>query len=501
AHLEEGERRGLLVEDTGGFAFAHALVRDALAAGTSATRRALLHREAGRLLAARPGADAAAIAHHARLGRDPELAARALTDAGRVASARYDQVEAAGLLDEAIALHDSADARLVRGRVRLLLTNHAGALEDALVAEHLGGGAPALELAAWASHYLREFAAAAAYADAGAATASDPLVRSGCLAIGGWTRMSIGSLRDAEPVLVAAMEVAGVRPHAMAPVGLGGLRLFQGRLDESLHVFGGLTEWPDDPQPALTQAYVHMLRGMALGHAGRPVDALAEFTAMESNVATRNLERFVARADNFIAWVLRNMGQTIEARERNERALELAAPRHLGEPWCHALADLAADQVLAGDADAATALLDEHDVRAVANHSLPWRHITRARVLRGRVSLLRHDPDEAEATGAKVIEDARALDMARYVVLGQVLIVQARLTRGDAGDVDEIGQLLASLPAQAGLEAWWLTADVARRAGVDAWWALAERQLGVLAAHAGPHRSALEAAGRRVLDR
>jgi hypothetical protein len=291
-------------------------VRDALAAGTSATRRALLHREAGRLLAARPGADAAAIAHHARLGRDPELAARALTDAGRVASARYDQVEAAGLLDEAIALHDSADARLVRGRVRLLLTNHAGALEDALVAEHLGGGAPALELAAWASHYLREFAAAAAYADAGAATASDPLVRSGCLAIGGWTRMSIGSLRDAEPVLVAAMEVAGVRPHAMAPVGLGGLRLFQGRLDESLHVFGGLTEWPDDPQPALTQAYVHMLRGMALGHAGRPVDALAEFTAMESNVATRNLERFVARADNFIAWVLRNMGQTIEARER-----------------------------------------------------------------------------------------------------------------------------------------------------------------------------------------
>jgi hypothetical protein len=100
-----------------------------------------------------------------------------------------------------------------------------------------------------------------------------------------------------------------------------------------------------------------------------------------------------------------------------------------------------------------------------------------------------------------VIEDARALDMARYVVLGQVLIVQARLTRGDAGDVDEIGQLLASLPAQAGLEAWWLTADVARRAGVDAWWALAERQLGVLAAHAGPHRAALEAAGRRVLDR
>jgi hypothetical protein len=221
---------------------------------------------------------------------------------------------------------------------------------------------------------------------------------------------------------------------------------------------------------------------------------------MEADVATRNLERFVALADNFIAWVLRNMGQTTEARERNQRSLEIAAPGGLGEPWCHALADLAADQLLAGDADAADVLLDEHDIRATADHSLPWRHITRARVLRGRVALLRADPDEAEAVGATVVEDARALDMARYVVLGQILVVQARLARGDAGDIDGIGRLLEQLPAQAGLEAWWLTADVARRAGVDAWWALAERQLGQLARYAGPHRSTLEATGRRLLE-
>jgi DNA-binding SARP family transcriptional activator len=501
AHLEEGERRGLLVERAGGFEFAHALVREALAAGTSTARRGLLHREAGRVLATRPNADALAVAHHARLGGDREVAARALLDAARVASARYDQVEAKRLLDESIDLVDGMDARLARGRVRLLLTDYGGARDDALVAERADGGAPALELAAWASHYLREFAAAATYADAGAAATDDPLVRSGCLAIGGWTRMSLGSLRDAEPVLVAASEVAGVRPHAMAPVGLGGLRLFQGRLDEAVQILTTTTASSDDPQPSVTQAYAYMMRGMALGHAGRPVEAMAQFIAMEQDVTLCNLEHFLARADNFIAWVLRGVGDSSQALERNELAREIAAARGLAEPWCHALADLAAAHVLEGDPDGAAALLDEHDVRTLANHSLPWRHITRARVLRGRVALLRDDPDEAETTGAAVIAEARALDMARYASLGQVLVVQARLTRGESTDHDEVGELLERLSAQAGLDAWRLTADVARLAGVDGWRALAERQLAALATHAGPYRSSLETAAARVLAR
>lgn len=80
-HLEEGGRRGILVERAGRFVFRHELVRDALVVSTSATRQAFAHREAGRVLAARPTRDAYTVAHHARLGGDDELAASALLEA------------------------------------------------------------------------------------------------------------------------------------------------------------------------------------------------------------------------------------------------------------------------------------------------------------------------------------------------------------------------------------------------------------------------------------
>src|SRR5205807_9160797 len=90
-HLEEGVRRGLLEDRPGGFAFRHDVVREALEAEATASRRAFVHREAGRVLAGRPRPDALAVAHHARLGGDDQLAARALVGAADVASARFDQ--------------------------------------------------------------------------------------------------------------------------------------------------------------------------------------------------------------------------------------------------------------------------------------------------------------------------------------------------------------------------------------------------------------------------
>jgi DNA-binding SARP family transcriptional activator/tetratricopeptide (TPR) repeat protein len=500
-HLEEGERRGLLVEDATGFVFSHALVREALAAGTSAPRRALLHREAGRLLAARPDADALAVAHHARLGGDVELAARALTDAARVVSARYDQVEAMGLVDQAIALADNADARLVRGRARLLLTDYVGAREDGLVARDLGAGASGLELAAWASHYLREFDAAVAYAEEGAATAEDPLVRSGCLALAGWSRMTTGALRDAEPPLVAAVAASAARPHGMALVGLGGLRVFQGQDDEGIETLARLGESPEDPRTSLTAAYGYMLRGMGYGHQGRVVEALAEFEALEAAVERRNLDRFIGRPDNLTGWVLRHLGRGTEADERNERALEVSEGRGLLEPFCHALVDLAAGRILTGDLDGAAARLDTHDAHAAQNHSLRWRHITRARILRGRIALGRDDYEEAESIGAAVVEAADTLGSRRYIALAQLLVLEARVARGEVVDDGELGGLLEALPARAALEAWPLTASVARRTGSDRWWGLAERQLADLVARAGPSADALQAAARRVFTR
>ena len=107
ALLDEAEQavtKQFLVEDNGIFRFRHELVREALAASATAGRAALLHRQAGRVLDRRPGADPLTVAGHARLGGDLVLAARALRDASAQAAERFDHAAAESLLDDALRL-------------------------------------------------------------------------------------------------------------------------------------------------------------------------------------------------------------------------------------------------------------------------------------------------------------------------------------------------------------------------------------------------------------
>jgi hypothetical protein len=77
-------------------------------------------------------------------------------------------------------------------------------------------------------------------------------------------------------------------------------------------------------------------------------------------------------------------------------------------------------------------------------------------------------------------------------VLAALVVADARLRRGEPVDLAGVDRLLAELPAVAGLEAWWITADLADAADVDAWRRLADERVAALAAHAGPHRRSLE---------
>ncbi|MEJ7583267.1 MAG: BTAD domain-containing putative transcriptional regulator [Acidimicrobiales bacterium] len=79
-HIDVGVASGLLA-DRGGLVLSHALVRDALEAGTTPSHLAWLHRQAAVELAARPGADELAIARHAQAGGDRALASRSLVRA------------------------------------------------------------------------------------------------------------------------------------------------------------------------------------------------------------------------------------------------------------------------------------------------------------------------------------------------------------------------------------------------------------------------------------
>jgi tetratricopeptide (TPR) repeat protein len=217
--VELGTRRGLLVEQAGRFVFRHELVRAALAAGTTAPRRALLHREVGRALAGRPGVDPIEVAEHARLGGDLQLATRFLRAAATRAGERYDHATAAELLDRALELHPDPDTWLARARARTRLGDYPGALRD--VERARAAGADAAEVGAWAAYFGRRFDDAVRYADDGAVAANDDSVRARCLMVGGRTRHARGDLADAETLLTRAVRVASGGDRVTASAWLG----------------------------------------------------------------------------------------------------------------------------------------------------------------------------------------------------------------------------------------------------------------------------------------
>jgi hypothetical protein len=504
-HLEEGVRRRLLVESESAFAFRHELVREALAAGTSASRRALVHREAGRFLAARPEPDPLTVAYHARLGGDDERAATALCEAARLASERHDYAEAERRLDQAIALRDAPEARLQRTRTRIMRQDFAGAAEDAGVALGQGGGAPALEAAGWAAYYRRDLQGARRLADDGAALAQDPLIRASCLSLGGYVRMMAGDLLGTEARLDEAAALAQ-GPAAMMVAGFkGALRVYQGRAEEGLELLRPAT-LPGAPNPGLFGFRARAQSAYALALLGRAGEALAAFEELALEVERRGVDRYVGMAVNFRGWILRHLGACSEADELNQWALDLSASRmdddrYRIEPMAHSLLDLAEGRLQAGELDAALALLARVEPLQQVEHSLRWRHELRARLLQGRLALEGGAPEGAEEAAAAVAEDASRLGVERYVATARLLEARARAAAGEDLDLEAVGRVVDALPPLAGLEAWWLTAELAAAAGVDAWWALAEQRAADLAKEAGPHAETLRRYAAARLER
>jgi len=500
-HLEQGVRFGLLVDDATGFTFRHDLIREAFELDTGASRWALAHREAGRVLAARVNADPLVVAHHARLGGDHELAGRALVDAATVASGRFDQQQARRLLDESLGLDDSLRARLLRARVLIMLGNYQGASGDIDAAIDRGGGAAALELGAWAAHYQRDFARALRLADQGAGLAATPDEKAGCLVIGGWVCQCTGDLPEAERRLTEADQLHPTRWTPLSKVWLGGLRVHQGRCAEGLELIRPAVSSTNIPvlpsQPAL---HAHLFAALGLANLGRVTEALAELAALDTEETRTGAVRWGGRADNTRGWVLRGLGDWVAADEANARGLERATSIGMREPMSHSHLDLAAGALVAADWERAQAEVDAADALGQA-HALAWRHALRGQLYRGELSLARGDIESAHEIGGAVRTRAEAIGTARYRTLAELLIARTRLAGGLPVDLDVVDGLLLGLGNLASMEAWRLTAMLASAAGVERWWKLAEDRVAALLPHAGPHAETLQRSAGTTLTR
>jgi tetratricopeptide (TPR) repeat protein len=468
--LDEAEQavaKQFLTEQDGNFQFRHELVREALAASATAGRAALLHRQAGRVLDRRPGADPLTVAGHARLGGDLMLAARALREASALAAERFDYRAAEELLDDALRLHADPAGWLARARVRTLRGRYAEALRD--VERAPAGGAAALEVGAWASYFARDFAQAAQFAEDGALAAEDAPTRARCLAAGGRTRHAAGDLAQAELLLGEAFALAEGADRVAAAGWLGVLRAHQSRTDEALALLRPAARGQTGVEHTSATMHALLFTGHAHALAGRPAQALSAFTRYTAEVERRQVPRFAGRAVNFAGWVLRSLGAYAEALDHHHQALEAGRGQGTADVTIAALEDLAEQALETGDADGAAARLAEAGALLRGDLVFGWRLRLKHQLISGRLALVGGEAERARAEAGALASRATELGVPRYASVARLLGYRADHALGVPVDHAAVEADLDLLDRCVAIEAWWWTCDLATDFGLAAW--------------------------------
>ena len=233
---------------------------------------------------------------------------------------------------------------------------------------------------------------------------------------------------------------------------------------------------------------------MALAMLGRPDEALATLDELAVEVTRTGARRWVPRPLNLRGWIARNLGENGEADELNQAAIEAARPQGLAEPVANSLLDLACGRLFVGDLGAVARLLDDAAALADVEHAFRWRHQLRGRLVRARLDLALSELGSAlEGAGSLALE-AERLGAPRYEVQARLVAAMAAHRAGEQADLDAVDLLLRRLGDVAGLEAWWVTAEVARVFAVPKWESLAWARVAALRPRAGAYAKALERA-------
>ena len=498
--VEAGVGAGIIDELEGGWAFHHQLVREALADGTSAGTRALVHREVARALHGRPDADPSSIAHHARLGGEIDVAVEALVAGANRAEGRFDHAEAERLLDEAVDLAPGSVPLLARARVRTRRGRYRAAIDDVTAAMSERASAEALEIGAWASYFGRDFDGARRAARDGVLMATDEewLVR--CRMAEGRIDHADGDLRSAESALGDAIAHAHGIDLVVASAWQGVLRSHQGRPREAIDLLSAASRPGHDV--AATSATLHAL--LFLGHAqanlGLPAAALESFERYTTEVERRSAPRFAGRGINFAGWVLRNLGAVAEGVESHHAALGVAESVGSAEVTVAACEDLAEAALVEGDADGCTRWLDRAAESMPGDLVFGWRLAMKLDWLRARAGLCRGDAEEALAIASRLAARAEAVGVPRYAAAARLVGAWAARSAGRTADERAAERDLDVIDQVVRLESWWITAETAGHLGRPDLFARASDRVSALAAASGEHEATLLAYARERLS-
>jgi DNA-binding SARP family transcriptional activator/tetratricopeptide (TPR) repeat protein len=496
---EQAVAKQFLVEQAGRLRFRHELVREALAASATAGRAALLHRQVGRVLAARPAIDPLIVAQHARLGGDLELAAAALRGAAAQAAERFEHAAAEELLDDALSLHADPGIWLARARIRTRRGNYDAALKD--VERAAPADPAALEVGAWAAYFGRRFAQAAQFAADGALAAPDGATRARCLAVGGRTWHAVGDLAQAELLLGEAMSLAGGADRVTVAAWLGVLRSHQSRVSEALALLRPAARGQIGVEHTSATLHALLFTGHAHAMAGNGAAALAAFDEYAAEVDRRQVPRFAGRARNFAGWVLRNLGATHQGLEHHLEALALGGSEGRAELTIAALQDLAEARLDVRDTVGAAARLAESAQLLDGDLVFGWRLDFRQQLLGSRLALLRGDGERAQQAASALAVAATALGVPRYASVARVTGHLAARQLGMPAHHASIEADLDQLDSSVAIEAWRWTGELGAAYGQVGWLNRAAERVNRLAAQAGEHAAGLRhAADARLAD-
>ena len=490
---EQAVAKQFLIEQDGRLRFRHELVREALAASATAGRAALLHRQVGRVLAARPATDPVIVAQHARLGGDLEMAAAALRDAAAHAAERFEHAAAEELLDDALSLRADPETWLARARVRTRRGGYDAALLD--VERAAPANPAALEVGAWAAYFGRRFAQAAQFAADGALAAPDPATRARCLAVGGRTWHAAGDLAQAELLLGEAMSLADGADRVTAAAWLGVVRSHQSRTGEALALLRPAARGQIGVEHTSATLHALLFTGHAHAMAGNGAAALAAFDQYTAEVDRRQVPRFAGRAVNFAGWVLRNLGATQQGLECHLEALALGGSEGRVELTIAALQDLAEARIDALDPDGAAARLAESAQLLTGDLVFGWRLDFRQQLLASRLALLRGDGQRAQEEASALATAAGALGVPRYASVARLTGHLAARLLGVPVNAASIEADLDQLDQSAAIEAWRWTGELGAAYGHPGWLIRAEGLVSRLAGRGG-HAAGLPASGR-----
>lgn len=432
--------------------------------------------------------------------RVPFASAAELVGRGREL-AQLDQVVAEQLLDQAIALNDSVEARLSRCRIRLARLDVDAAREDADQALLLGAGVLGFELAGWVAYYTRDYDTALRYAEEGVARSTDDEVRASCLALAGRIRHTRGDLAAATLHLNAAVDIA---PAGIRPV----VQVWRGQL---LAHLGEPAAAIDSAKRALLDPYLE--HPFAAGHGwftvsyalavsgqwNAAMDAVGEFDA---HLARRHDKRLPPTAANVRGWLLRGAGQLDAAIELHQAAAAVALGPTFLEAHYAAMLDHAECLLAAGHIDAGAAMLDDTSGIVEWVGSMSWRHRNRYRLLCARVRSLGGSHDAASHEAHEIASTAAERGDRRYHYRALVVAATVDARAGVQTDPAQLRELVTDFEPLAGPDGWRDLGELAATTGSLDIWQRAEAQAAELVKQAQEREESttVAAAVRRQLD-